>query len=107
MPAAYDAGRTADFGNPIVLNEESGLPSSYISTAIPDKQGFIWLGTANGLVRFDGAAIKGYQSEEGDTSSLMNNMINTLFFDSDGQLWAGTDAGASVMDIRQGALSEF
>ena len=49
------------FNNPIVLNEDNGLPSNYVSSAVPDEQGFIWLGTANGLVRFDGSEVKIFQ----------------------------------------------
>ncbi|MCB0557793.1 MAG: histidine kinase [Lewinellaceae bacterium] len=95
------------FNNPIVLNEDNGLPSNYVSSAVPDEQGFIWLGTANGLVRFDGSEVKIFQKTEGDSASLADNMVNNLLFDSEGQLWIGTDAGVSVMDTKQGSFRNF
>ena len=96
-----------NFGNPIVLNEDNGLPSNYVSAAVPGSRGFIWLGTANGLVRFDGSEVKVFQKTEGDSTSLADNMVNNLLFDSEGQLWVGTDAGVSVMDTRQETFRNY
>lgn len=93
-----------NFGNPVVLNEDNGLPANYVSAAVADTQGFIWLGTANGLVRFDGSEVKVFQRIEGDSTSLANNEVNTLMFDSEGQLWVGTIAGVSLMDGLAGAF---
>ena len=42
-----------DFRNPIVLNEDNGLPSNYLSDVLVDQQGFTWVGSGRGVCRFD------------------------------------------------------
>ncbi|MCO6480018.1 MAG: histidine kinase [Phaeodactylibacter sp.] len=87
-----------NFGNPVVLNEDNGLPSNYVSDAVADERGFIWLATAGGLARFDGSEVKVFHKIDGDSTSLGNNEVNGLMFDSEGQLWVATIAGVSLMD---------
>ncbi|MCB9295183.1 MAG: hypothetical protein H6559_18985 [Lewinellaceae bacterium] len=53
-----------NFGNPVILNEDNGLPGNYVSAAVADEQGFIWLTTANGLARFDGSEVKVFQKQK-------------------------------------------
>lgn len=93
-----------NFSNPIVLNENNGLPGGYVSSAVRDEQGFIWLGTDNGLARFDGSEVKVFRKAAGDPGSLGNNAVTNLMLDSEGQLWVGTEAGISLMDRRSGSF---
>lgn len=69
------------------------LSSLLITSIAQDRRGCIWIGTQNGLNRFDGYHFTVYQHEDGNSQSLDHNNITTLFVDRDGQLWVGTPKG--------------
>ncbi len=76
-----------------------GLSSNSQKCVTQDKDGFIWVGTVDGLNRFDGYTFKVYRKNPIDTSSLRSNLINCLYTDSNGNLWIGTyGGGLSVYD---------
>ncbi len=60
-----------------------GLPSSVVYCGLQDKQGFIWLGTDNGLVRFDGTRFKVFGMKDG----LPDQEVVNIFEDSAGRIW--------------------
>ncbi|MBN2426651.1 MAG: response regulator [Calditrichaceae bacterium] len=70
-----------------------GLSSTNQHCIAQDKEGFIWIGTDDGLNRFDGHTFKVYRKNPGDSTSLQSNIINCLYVDSRGVLWIGTYAG--------------
>ena len=70
-----------------------GLSSNSQKCVTQDKEGFIWIGTNDGLNRFDGYKFKVYRKNQNDTASLKNNIINCLLTDSKGTLWVGTYGG--------------
>ncbi len=64
-----------------------------------DRQGFLWIGTYDGLNRYDGSSVKVYRNIPDDANSLPDNSIRSLFVDDDGLLLVGTkNAGLSVYD---------
>ena len=70
------------------LTTADGLPTYVIrSPVVCDRQGFIWIGTVNGLARYDGYTCKVYRNIPGDPHSVSSNSINSLFLDSRGLLW--------------------
>ncbi len=73
------------------LTKEDGLSSSDITSVVQDQQGFIWIGTIDGLNRYDGYTIKTYRSNLDDSTSLCDNKISALYVDSEGVLWVGTE----------------
>jgi ligand-binding sensor domain-containing protein len=75
-----------------------GLPSKNTTATFKDKRGFIWVGTENGLCRFDGYTFKIFYHKPGDRSSISNNFISTIVEDRKGRLWVGTMDGLNVMD---------
>lgn len=72
---------------------EDGLSQSTITQITQDKDGFIWLGTQDGLNRFDGYSFKIYRNKENNEGSLSNNYIMSLACDSAGYVWVGTTNG--------------
>src|SRR5579872_5186342 len=64
-----------------------GLSNSNIRCILHDSKGFLWVGTEDGLNRFDGYSFKVYRNDEDDSTSLIKNAINSLFEDSRGVLW--------------------
>lgn len=81
------------------FNYNSGLSSNVVKAIIQDKDGFMWIGTDNGLNRFDGYSFKSYTSISGDSTSLNNNMISALTEDTlRNCLWVLTLTGVSRLD---------
>jgi len=70
-----------------------GLSSNSQKCVAQDEDGFIWVGTVDGLNRFDGYTFKVYRNNPADTSSLRSNLVNCLYVDSKGNLWVGTYGG--------------
>lgn len=77
------------------------LPHSNVLAINQDKQGFIWLGTRNGLNRYDGVNLLSFYHNDTDTLSLINNLINTIEVGDDSILWIGTYEGLSLFDPKQ------
>lgn len=75
-----------------------GLPSKSTTVALKDKRGFVWVGTENGLCKFDGYSFKIYVNILGDSTSLTNNYINAVVEDSKGIFWVGTMNGLNRFD---------
>ena len=70
-----------------VLTTKDGLPQSFISGLVQDKDGFVWIGTRNGLVRYDGIRFKLFQHSSRDTASLYSNLIISLQQDKHNRIW--------------------
>ncbi|GAB3504748.1 ligand-binding sensor domain-containing protein [Emticicia fontis] len=76
------------------LTLKDGLSSKDITFVHQDHRGLIWIGTKDGLNRYDGINIKIYRrSEKGN--SLPDNRLNSIVEDTDGTLWIGTQGGIS------------
>lgn len=58
-----------------------------------DGKGYLWIGTRNGLSRYDGYSIITYYNSQNDSNSLCHNFVRALYFDSKGRLWIGTPKG--------------
>ncbi len=61
------------------LSAEDGLSNSYVNCLLQDQVGFIWFGTDDGLNRYDGYEIKVYRNVPGDSASLPENIIWSMF----------------------------
>lgn len=75
------------------LPPEKGVSLNRTQAIIQDSKGFIWFGTAFGLIKYDGYNYKTYSSGNVDSLSLSHNYINCLLEARDGSLWIGTRGG--------------
>ncbi|MEM9897275.1 MAG: two-component regulator propeller domain-containing protein, partial [Bacteroidota bacterium] len=73
---------------------ENGLSQEDVSSVTQDSFGFIWVGTYDGLNRFDGREIKTFRRETANPSSLPDNRISALAEDHKKRLWIGTQGGS-------------
>jgi len=64
-----------------------------ITALLQDRDGFIWIGSRNGLTLFDGYAYTSFQNDPSDPRSLSDSTIRTIYEDRDGTLWFGTNTG--------------
>ena len=74
---------------------ENGLPQNTVESIARTPDGYLWLGTQEGLVRFDGVRFVVFNRE--NTPALPNKYISVLLADSRGRLWIGTGAGLTVL----------
>ncbi|RLD36329.1 MAG: hypothetical protein DRI73_00880, partial [Bacteroidetes bacterium] len=72
-----------------------GLSQSVVTSLAKDKEGFIWIGTEDGLNQFDGIEFKIFRFDPNDSLSLPDNFISVLKTDNAGNLWIGTANGLS------------
>ncbi len=86
---------------------KDGLPGSTVTTIKQDNHGFIWIGTNDGLCRFDGTEFKIYRHELGNEQSLSDNFIQNLFFDKAGNLWIMTASGLDLLNLERQKFSHF
>lgn len=72
---------------------KDGIPELEIRAIAQDSLGFLWIGTANGLYRYDGHVFKLYTSDPMDSTSLSSVDVEEVFIDSANRLWIGTRGG--------------
>jgi ligand-binding sensor domain-containing protein len=77
------------------LFAEQGLSNTNAYAMLKDSRGFMWLGTLNGLTRFDGLQCKVYKPSN---SGIMGVAIKSIVEDKIGNLWVGTEAGLNYYD---------
>ncbi|MCP4246161.1 MAG: SpoIIE family protein phosphatase [bacterium] len=75
------------------LGTVDGLPERNVYRILQDRLGFMWLGTSNGLVRYDGQVFTAYKPDPADPHSLSGRLIISLHEDRAGELWIGTYGG--------------
>ena len=79
------------------ISQEDGLSQASVNALFQDSEGFIWIGTQDGLNRYDGYHIKTFKTDQNNKNSLSSNEINCLFEDKNGLIFIGTnDQGLSV-----------
>lgn len=74
-------------------SSKDGLSSNTIYCIYRDSYGFLWLGTEDGLNRFDGRRYNVYRYDANQENSLMANHISALCEDKKGRIWIGTNGG--------------
>jgi len=90
------------------IDVNAGLASGFIHDIDQDDQGFIWMGTPNGLDRFDGYSVRNYRHNPNAENSLGSNGIRTLVTASNGIIWAGSrSAGVDRLDSTTGEALSF
>ena len=92
-PDASDPTKNREGYAAYLYDNTTGLPTSEANAIAETSDGFIWIGSYGGLIRYDGNSFERYDSTSGIAS------VVSLFVDSRDRLWIGTnDNGAAVMD---------
>ncbi len=90
------------------LSIEEGLSQSVVIAIAQDRTGFLWLGTADGLNRYDGYGFTVYRPNPKDPNSLSDSWITALLADPDGSLWIGTgQGGLNRYDPKTGKFTRY
>lgn len=80
------------------LTTENGLSHSIIWHFYQDSKGFIWIGSDDGLMIFDGYSFKVFKHDATDTNSISNNTVFAIVEDGGGRIWIGTHNGLNRLD---------
>jgi ligand-binding sensor domain-containing protein/tRNA A-37 threonylcarbamoyl transferase component Bud32 len=83
---------------------ERGLPNNTVLAIAQDHSGYLWLGTMEGLVRFDGMNFTVFNS--GNTAEFHDNIVNNLYVDRRGTLWIGTLRG-KLLSLEQERFKSY
>ena len=73
----------------VATSVRDGLPSSTVYKLAQDRDGFIWMGTTDGLARYDGVSFKIFRNDPAEPTSIGGNNITALLIDSAGRVWCG------------------
>jgi len=92
LSATTGYGQYHNFRMQPVKDQLGHTPGATFAIA-EDHLGFMWFGTLNGLIRYDGYGFRHYKHDKDDPNSLSNNMIRAMFFDDKGCLWIATQGG--------------
>ena len=89
------------------FTSENGLSENFIYSILQDKKGFLWIGTHDGLNRYDGYRFQKFRHDPADTNSIIDNSIYSICEDANGILWIGTNNGLSRYDPETGLFSSI
>jgi len=80
-----------------------GLPTTYVSELAQDSAGHLWLGTADGLARYDGIEFRVYRYTPGDAHALPGNLVQALYVDARDRVFVSVEGGGlSMLDPAHG-----
>ena len=100
---ALDPHRSLDHYGQQTWRTDSGLPQNTVHSILQARDGYVWLGTDGGLVRFDGIDFVTFDAE--NTPQLKSDTISDLLEDHSGNLWISTTAG--LVSYREGAFTAY
>jgi len=90
MPSSIYSQKFERFSN------EEGFNQNTINSIAQDQFGYLWYGTPNGLIRYDGYEFKTFTTQSASNGNILSNDIKQLFNDDRGLLWIGTNLGLNV-----------
>ena len=86
---------------------EDGLSQSTVETIFQDSRGYIWIGTNDGLNRYNGYEFKYYKHDKYDKNSIANNYIVHIAEDKEGYIWVSTIGGLSKIDPESDKIKNY
>ncbi|TMQ25435.1 MAG: hypothetical protein E6J90_06015 [Deltaproteobacteria bacterium] len=90
------------------LGSADGLPNNDVRAIVQDRRGFLWFGTQEGLVRYDGTSVRVYRPRENDPTSISAGYVTALAVDPTGKLWVGTpESGVDLYDPDTDRFTRF
>jgi ligand-binding sensor domain-containing protein len=81
---------------------EDGLSSNSVRALMQDKYGFLWIGTDEGLNRYDGTTVKLYRLKDRGANEAISSLYSTL-----NKIWIGTDEGIYIYDYETEDIMPF
>ncbi|SDL62920.1 Signal transduction histidine kinase [Catalinimonas alkaloidigena] len=89
------------------LNEANGLTNNIVTDIVQDSLGQIWVGTEEGLFRYQGTKFQPFLKDREDTNTLPNNYVWKLFVDEQNNIWTMTDNGVGMYSYQTDCIRRF
>jgi len=90
------------------LSVDDGLPQGFVSGIVQDNEGFIWIGTRDGLARYDGTRFKTFRFTNDTFPGISSNVILNLYHDPRNRIWVFHESGAiDCLDPRRERFTHF
>ncbi|MCD2425083.1 response regulator [Niabella pedocola] len=89
------------------ISVDQGLSQSTVFVVQQDHQGFIWVGTQDGLNRYDGKTFTVFRPNKKDSNSLFSNYIRSLYTDQQDLLWIGGNKGVSCYNYKKERFDNY
>jgi signal transduction histidine kinase/CheY-like chemotaxis protein/ligand-binding sensor domain-containing protein len=93
--------------NARLYTPELGLPNSQVNHIYQDRNGYMWLCTEGGLIRFDGMRFETYRHDRENENSLASSSVLDMLEDNRGTNWVGTANGLDIFDSEHISFSRF
>ena len=96
------------FANNFPINQFSvneGLSQSLVTAIYQDEEGFLWIGTGDGLNKFDGLEFTSFKNIPEEPFSICGNTIRGIIEDPYGNLWIGTEYGLNYLNKKSGKFT--
>lgn len=95
---SQSAGRFFSQYNFKFITESAGLPYSFVSDIVKDSGGYVWVGTHNGIGRYDGYHFLNFGTQT-TPIRLKNDFVNKICEDNFRRLWVATEGGIDIIDL--------
>ncbi|MEE4245320.1 MAG: two-component regulator propeller domain-containing protein [Kangiellaceae bacterium] len=90
------------------ITSSDGLPQNTVTSMLQDRYGFLWVGTHDGLHRYDGYNFLSFKYDSKNPQSISSNVITSLLEDKHGHIWVGTaQGGLNRLDPETGQFVRF
>lgn len=90
------------------ISTDQGLSTGTVNCVYKDSDGFVWIGTIDGLNLYDGYELTIFKNDPDDSTSIGGNIITTIAEDTLGRLWVGTrNEGISIYDRSKGVFTRY
>ena len=90
-----------------LLSTEEGLSQGSVYAMHKDTRGYVWIGTQDGLNRYDGTQVEVYRQKTGQKGSIRGCFVNRIVESPDGKLWIGTEDCLNLYDRNTNTFSQI
>jgi ligand-binding sensor domain-containing protein len=89
------------------INEKDGLSNNIVNCIARDKQGYMWIGTFDGLNRYDGSHFIRFRNNRNQPSSLHQNTVHDVCVDNNDDIWCATQTSISCFRKKTQRFENF
>ena len=106
---SFPQNNDLQFQTPVLegISIEDGLPENSVTCILQDYLGYLWLGTQNGLVKYDGYSMKEFQPDENNPGNISSRRIASIYEDKNRTLWFGTLNGLNKFNRTNETFIKF
>lgn len=89
------------------LSIDQGLSQNSVKAMMQDSEGYLWIGTDDGLNRYNAYDVTIFRHKREDSLSIIDNQIESIYEDTNHNIWVGTIAGVSIFDRKTQTFKSF